>query len=82
MGRLRPRELRTAVDEECSRLNQSAVALLALLGGTPVVAADLADQLYAGIDDAEGVNCLPGNPAQLRTLVEQLAKSPVEQWRT
>ncbi len=38
--------------------------------------------LFAAVDDAEGVGCLPGNPMEFRRLIEWLSHVPLEEWRT
>jgi hypothetical protein len=81
LGRLSSRDLRSTIDDECSRLTEAAAALRSLLGDVPVTSAGLAHALLGAIDDAESVNCLPANPIELRRLVENLERAPVDDWR-
>ena len=71
------RSLNEAVVDETARLSNSAQRLMDLLGEPPWDLVTLTEQLHESVDAAVAANALPGNPQQLRQLIDGISESNI-----
>jgi len=71
------RSLNEAVVDETARLSNSAQRLMGLLGEPPWDLVTLTEQLHESVDAAVAANALPGNPQQLRQLIDGILESDI-----
>jgi hypothetical protein len=82
LGRISQRDLKVVADDETRRLIELAEALRLLLGDQTLKNDEFVRALSVAVDDAEAVECFPGNPMEFRGLIQWLSDVPLEEWRT